>query len=451
MATTRRSFMAGSAGIGAGLAVLASSQAEAKAASQTMLVATDYGAKPGDTKPQTKALQRAIDASIKRKSTLFLPGGTYFTNTLSIRGVAHLVGVPGQTKIVAAGGKPLLLAEDTDTLTLDGVIFDGNFAAPLGQTLGGLVECRGINALRIERCSFLRSRRNGLSLKACGGTVSDSTFSEDRNAGLFSIDSTGMTITRNLVENCENNGIQIWQSQKRRDGSIVAQNRIRNIRAKDGGSGQNGNGINIYRAANVTASDNVISGCVFSAVRCNSGDNVQIIGNNCSDLSEVALYVEFAFQGAVVSNNLVDTAAIGISITNLNEGGRLATCSGNLIRNITRKRFNDGWGVGIGVDGDTAVTGNVVENAAHVGLALGWGKYLQNTVATGNMIKDCPVGIKASTAEGAGRALISNNIIVAAKKGGVVGMHWHTPMTGDLTQPGVQQPANLTVAGNQMV
>lgn len=451
MTTTRRSFMAGGAGLGAGLAVLASSGSEAEAASRTMLVARDFGAKPGRSKPQTKALQKAINAAIKQKSTLFLPGGTYFTNTLSIRGIAHLAGVPGQTKIVAAGGKPLVMAEDTDTLTLDGIIFDGNFAAPLGQNSGGLVDCTGIGSLRIERCGFLRSRRNGLSLKGCGGAVSDSTFAENRNAGLFSIDSTGMTITRNLVENCENNGIQIWQSKKQPDGSIVAQNRIRNIGAKDGGSGQNGNGINIYRAANVTASDNVISGCTFSAVRCNSGDNVQIIGNNCSDLSEVAIYVEFSFEGAVVSNNLVDTAAIGISITNLNEGGRLATCSGNLVRNLTRKRFNDGWGVGIGVDGDTAVTGNVIENAANVGLSLGWGKYLQNAVATGNMIKDCPMGIKATTAEGAGQALISNNIIVAAKQGGVVGTHWHTPVTGDLTKPGVSQPANLTVSGNQMV
>ncbi len=451
MSTTRRSFMAGGAGIGAGLAVLAGSGTEAKAASRTALVATDFGAKPGRSKAQTRALQKAINAAIKQKRTLFLPGGTYFTNTLTIRGTVHVAGVPGQTQIVAAGGKSLLFVEDADTVSLDGLIFDGNFAAPLGESLGGLVECRGTSALRIERCGFLRSRRSGLSLSGCGGSITGSTFSENRNAGLFSIDSTGLTITGNLVEKSENNGILIWQSKKRRDGSIVAQNRIRDIKAKDGGSGQNGNGINIYRAGHVTASDNVISGCRYSAVRCNSGDNVQIIGNNCSDLGEVALYVEFAFQGAVVSNNIVDTAAIGIAITNLNEGGRLATCSGNLIRNITRKRFNDGWGVGIGADGDTALTGNVVENAARSGIALGWGKYLQNAIATGNMIKDCPIGVEASTTKGAGKALISNNIISGASKGAIFGMHWTKPSTGDLAKPGATQPENLTVSGNQAV
>lgn len=289
MTTSRRSFMAGSAGIGAGLAVLASSGAEAKSASPAVLVASNFGAKPGRSKAQTSALQKAINAAIKQKRTLFVPGGTYFTNTLRVRGTVHLMGVPGQTQIVAAGGKPLLLVEDTQNLTLEGLTFDGNFAAPLGGTLDGLVACQGTSGLRIQDCSFLRSRRSGLSLQGCGGSVTGSTFAENRNAGLFSNNSTGLTITGNLVEKCENNGILIWQSKKRRDGSIVSQNRIRDIDAKDGGSGQNGNGINIYRAANVTASDNVISGCKFSAVRCNSGDNVLITGNNCSDLHEVAL------------------------------------------------------------------------------------------------------------------------------------------------------------------
>ena len=176
MTTTRRSFMAGSAGIGAGLAVLAGSSAaaEAKTTSQAALVASDFGAKPGRSKPQTGALQKAINAAIKQKRPLFLPGGTYFTNTLTIRGTVHLVGVPGQTNIVAAGGKSLLLVEDAKTVVLDGLTFDGNFAAPLGESLGGLVECRGTSALRIERCGFLRSRRSGLSLNGCGGAVTGS-------------------------------------------------------------------------------------------------------------------------------------------------------------------------------------------------------------------------------------------------------------------------------------
>jgi putative cofactor-binding repeat protein len=48
-------------------------------------------------------------------------------------------------------------------------------------------------------------------------------------------------------------------------------------------------------------------------------------------LGEVALYAEFDFPGTVIANNIVDTAAMGISVTNFNEGGRLAVLQGNLI------------------------------------------------------------------------------------------------------------------------
>ena len=332
-----------------------------------------------------------------------------------------------------------------ESLALDGITFDG------GNTAKGLVEASGVSDLRVERCSFLNSRRNGLVLRKCGGTVDGNRFSGCRDAGLFSNDSIGLTVTGNLVEDCKNNGILIWQSEKRADGSIVANNRIRRIGAKAGGTGQNGNGINIFRAGNVSASHNVISECAFSAVRCNAGDNVQIIGNNCSDLGETALYVEFGFEGAVVSNNIVDLAAIGIAITNLNVGGRLATCSGNLIRNITRTRVNDSSGIGIGVDGDSAVTGNVIENVSTTGIGMGWGKHLQNAMATGNVIRDCNIGIEASSAKGAGKAMIANNMISGARTGGVFGMHWEKVATEDLVRPEAVPPANLTVSGNQLV
>jgi putative cofactor-binding repeat protein len=51
----------------------------------------------------------------------------------------------------------------------------------------------------------------------------------------------------------------------------------------------------------------------------------------------VALYAEFGFEGALIASNLVDTAATGISVTNFNEGGRLAVVQGNLIRHLFRR------------------------------------------------------------------------------------------------------------------
>ncbi|MEM7427940.1 MAG: TIGR03808 family TAT-translocated repetitive protein [Pseudomonadota bacterium] len=450
MDTTRRLFLATAAVSGAGLAS-AATPADAARTSQSILDGADFGLRPGRSSPQTKQLQRAMNAAVKQRKTLLLPGGVFFAAQLRIRGDVHLQGVPGSTRIIAANGKPLLRIDGGKRVRLDDIIFDGNHAAPIGDHALGLVQSVGIQTLQVERCEFVRSRRNGLSLKSCAGSIQSSRFAENRNAGVFSLDSDGLLISGNRIEDCSNNGILIWQSEKRHDGSIVTQNHIRRIGAKDGGSGQNGNGINIYRAANVTAAQNTISECTFSAVRCNAGDNVQITGNTCTDLGETALYVEFGFEGAVISNNVVDLAAIGIAITNLNVGGRLAACSGNVIRNITRTRVNDSSGIGIGADGDSAVTGNVIENAHGAGIALGWGPHLQNAIATGNMIKDCNVGVEATTADGAGKAIISNNIIAAPKAGGIFGMHWAKRVTDDLSRPGTATPANLSVSGNQVV
>src|SRR5690606_35792467 len=103
------------------------------------------------------------------------------------------------------------------------------------------------------------------------------------------------------------------------------------IRADLGGTGQWGNGINVFRAGNVVVAGNMVSDCAFSAIRSNGGSNVQITGNQCLRSGDTAIYSEFVFEGALISANVVDGAANGISIVNFNEGGRLAVCSSNLV------------------------------------------------------------------------------------------------------------------------
>ena len=119
---------------------------------------------------------------------------------------------------------------------------------------------------------------------------------------------------------------------------LVIDNRIEQITARAGGSGQNGNAINVFRAGNVMVRGNQIRHAAFSAVRGNRASNLQILGNVCSGLGEVALYAEFGFQGAVIANNTVDGAGFGVSVTNFNDGGRLAMVQGNLIRNLIAPR-----------------------------------------------------------------------------------------------------------------
>lgn len=89
-----------------------------------------------------------------------------------------------------------------------------------------------------------------------------------------------MLITANIIRGVGNGGIRVWQSEKRRDGSIVTDNRIEDTAARAGGSDQNGNAINVYRAADVIVRGNHIDKAAFSAIRGNGASNIQIIDNN---------------------------------------------------------------------------------------------------------------------------------------------------------------------------
>lgn len=447
MTITRRGILGtGAIGIGAtAVAVSGPTLSSAAESSPALMMATEFGVKPG-AGDQSVALQAAINAAIGQGAALILPGGRILAGDLIVTGPLVMTGVPGSTVIEAAGGRNAMLSgTGTDDVTLSGVTFDATRLPPaIGE--GGLLSFENAQRLRIENCRISGSPANGLVLQGCSGAVTDCEISGARLAALFSNNATGLLIVRNHVHDCANNGILVWQSAKGEDGTIVTQNRITKIRAEDGGSGQNGNGINVFRASGVVVSDNRITDCSYSAIRINSGDNCHITGNSCERLTETAIYVEFGFQGAVVANNLVDTAEVGISITNFNEGGRLAVCSGNVIRNIVPR---PGWhGIGIGAEADTAVTGNVVENVPNVGIGLGWGRYARDLSASSNIVRNCQIGIGASVTSGAGAVSIIGNTISGTKDHAIAGMERDKPVITDLDAPGSHMRKNLTVNGN---
>jgi uncharacterized secreted repeat protein (TIGR03808 family) len=245
----------------------------------------------------------------------------------------------------------------------------------------------------------------------------------------------------------------VWRSAKGDDGTIIRANRILDTRNTAGGSGEFGNAIGLYRAGGVVVEGNVIRRAAYTAVRNNGGSNVTVSHNNIAGCGEVALYSEFAFDGTVISGNVVDGAWVGIEVTNFaDHGGRLVSVTGNLIRNIrTGKHASDGspgGGKGIFVEGDAAITGNVVERAERCGLQLGWGPSLRDVTVTGNTLRDCGNGVEISVAPGAGRATLVGNTIAAAKRHSVVGMQWTKEATGDLLKDGARDWPNIRLADN---
>ena len=112
---------------------------------------------------------------------------------------------------------------------------------------------------------------------AAAGGSSAAEYQAPRKPAFILSSRPDLTITGNTVEDCGNGGILIHRWKKGEDGSIVTGNRITRIGANDGGTGQNGNGINIFRAGGVMVSGNQIADCAFTGVRANSASNVQII------------------------------------------------------------------------------------------------------------------------------------------------------------------------------
>src|SRR5690606_26544442 len=137
------------------------------------------------------------------------------------------------------------------------------------------------------------------------------------------------------------------------------------------------------------------------------------------------------------------------------EGGRLCTCSGNLVRNLSAAGPYDpgphGFGWGISVQADSSVIGNVIEAAPLTGISIGWGPFMRNVVASGNVIRQAGTGIAVSVVEGTGSAVIAHNIIEGARNGAIVGYRWAEPVTGDLAAGGAARFQNLTIEGNQVL
>lgn len=436
------------AGLAAGAAGAGARPTEARAGGVS---AGDFGLVSGSAADQAAVLQAALDAATGRGAPLELPAGRYRIGALELRPGARLIGAVGATTLEFAGGGAFITADHADGVMLDGLVLDGAYQA--FDRVDGLVAITNSRGVCLRHLTLTRSPANGVSLTACAGSIADCTISNVMQAAIRSLDAARLEIVHNDIADCGNNGIQVWRSEVGEDASIVAGNRIARIRADSGGSGENGNGINIFRSGSVLVSGNRVSDCAFSAVRGNAASDMQIIANSCARLGEVAIYAEFGFEGALIANNLVDTAATGITVTNFNDGGRLAVVQGNLVRNLFRREHEpvDKRGHGITVEADTALTGNVIERAPTAGIVIGWGPYMREVVATSNLVRASRVGILVSADKAAGACLLANNMISGAEDGAIRAMDGNGHAVGPELKDGDGDDKLLSIAGNLSV
>lgn len=414
---------------------------------------TELGIRPGALDDQSKAFAKILQQAGDRGTPLYIPPGVYIVSNLTLPPRIRLSGAPGASRIIYGGDGYLMVAEDAEHIEIDGIVFDGANRW-LSDDVQGLLDFRRTRHVVIDNCQIVGSGKNGIALEHVAGRVERNEITGAADAGIYSVEAAGLQIAGNTVSDCANGGILVHRWQVADDATIVSGNRVTRIAARNGGTGQNGNGINVFRANNTIVTNNMVSDCAFSAIRANSASNIQISGNTCIGSGETAIYAEFAFEGVVINGNLIDGAANGISIVNFNQGGRLGVCSGNIVRNLSTQgpyqADPPGFGVGITVEADCSVTGNVIEAAPLYGMHIGWGEFMRNVVATGNVIRQAGTGIAVTVAEGTGPAVISDNLIDGAANGAIVGYRWTKPATGDLARDGVGGLANLTIERNRV-
>lgn len=413
--------------------------------------ASAHGVRPGGDDRKSKAFAKLLRDAAAKNLPVFLPPGDYHVSNVELPGNTRLTGVPGATRILYGGGGHLFAGQDVGSVVLENLVIDGGNRW-LDDTVQGLIHLAGARELRIENCEIKGSAKSALHLERCGGRIEKNRISGAADYAVYAVESDGLSIAANTVVECANGGVLVHRWNKGPDGTMVSGNRIARIAAANGGTGEYGNGINIFRADDVMVTNNHISDCAFSAIRSNAGSNVQIAGNTCLNSGEAAIYSEFGFQGAIVNSNLIDGAASGILIVNFNEGGRLATVTGNVVRNLRLEgpyvHDGAGFGFGIAVEADTVVSGNTVENAPKVGLLLGWGPYMRGLVVNGNLVRGTPVGCAVTVVEGAGSALISGNIFEETPQGAIAGYRWNERATGELAN-GSEQFTHNTIERNR--
>lgn len=463
MSVDRRSILAVSLGLGAAAAAAATAHAagdKAPPKHKTLKNAfREIGdriigeLKPGTLDDQTAVLQDMIDAAAAKNQALHLPEGTFRVSGLRLRAGTCLVGQSRRTVLMFAGGSTFVTADRADGLTISGITFDGAYKPLDADSAEALVSIANSRAIAIEDAAIRNSALGGLAISHSSGRIEHVHVADVLDFAIKSQDATGLDIRANTIERCGNNGILVWRSQPGSDGTIVSSNRISQIRNASGGTGEWGNGINVFRAGGVLVEGNRISDCTYSAVRGNAASNIQIIANSCERLGEVAIYSEFGFQGCIIANNVVETAASGISVTNFNEGGRLAVVQGNLIRNLFRREHEpegEKRGEAISVEADAAITGNTIEGAPTAGILIGWGEYMRDVAATGNVIRNARVGIAITSAAEAGTCLVANNLISKTKDGAIRTMN-HGRVSGPDLAREPSKGGRIALSGNVAV
>lgn len=404
----------------------------------TATVLVTQAASPGAGWTTMATVQAAFDKARNDGRPLFIRPGVYTTAPVVVTtGTGggkplYAYAVPGTVTIKLASAGNLLTIQGVASCKLEGLIFDAAGVA-LPNPESALLRVENADPL-VSQCVFVNSTKTGIYATANANAKIDKCRIASCNFGIWSSDATS-EISGNIVESCTNNGIMIYRSTVTGDSSRVTENLVKDI-GSTSGTGQNGNGVSIYRAIGVVVSDNRFFNCQYSAVRANGGGNLTVADNNIYNAREMAIFIEATsaginLNGATITGNTIDNAGIGISVANQGLYGdgvaKRATVSNNHITGIVKRVITDpgyvpqtGNGAAIVVEGGCVVSANVIETAAGFGIIAGTNDATRDLNINGNLVISAATGIGWSNHPSAGQVLIVGNMVKGATNGSIV-------------------------------
>lgn len=444
------------------------------------LVLSAAGTSPGTGWVAT-TVQNAMNYARTNGLTLVLLSGVFSTGALNVdtatgsgKTLTMRAAVAGAATLRFTGGSYLLQVNGIHDVSISGVAFDGqNAAISDGSNQAGLVRFQNCTGFNLAGCKVTRSTKTGVvALAAARGTVAECAI-DNCSVGVLVYNSR-VDVIHNRIITCSNNGVYVWREPAgggvQYDGSTIIDNVIADIATAGGGTGQNGNGIVVYRALGVKASGNTISDVQYSCIRFNASGAAQITGNHCISARECSIFVEATtpglnLDGAVLADNIIEQAGDGIKVVNLglySDGiARRIAISSNHIRHITKNTINDpGYSptitnaCGIQVEGLCVLTGNMIEDAAGFGIVLGTNEATYDLLATGNLIHASVTGIGCSNNASAGRISIVGNVVSGATNGSIVpvafnGASFYRVGSTELANTADSQTGNVYVGNNR--
>jgi uncharacterized secreted repeat protein (TIGR03808 family) len=391
------------------------------------------------------SLQTVFDLARTQGLPVFLLPGSYANGPLTVlstngSGKPLVVeAMPGTATISFTGGGTGLRVENMSNVRFRGVTFDGaNKPLPdYAYLRPAFIALKNTNSVSFENCQIMNTPGIGVYVTGGNAKIADS-YVASHSVGVFSEDAI-VYVHRNNVTMISNNGVVIWRNAITGDSSEVIGNTINGVETAAGGTGENGNGVLIFRAIGVTVRDNRIFSCKFSAVRCNGGGGHVIDANYIWNIREVAIYVEapgpgIDTTGAVISNNHLDTVGTGVSVANAglySDGvARSVVIEGNRISNARAQTFSDpgyfppvSGGNGVTAETDCAISGNIIDGLDGTGIQIGTNDAVRDISVTGNLIRSCKRGIGVSNnaiTGSKGEAVVVGNIVRGASGGAIV-------------------------------